>query len=343
MVHLRLLLAACLLLVLPTACSLSRTATRAVEAQSRSRGLVEHRVVDGSRVVRYWKGGEGPPLLLLHGFGGNGVLTWQRQLPALMAHHTVVVPDLLWFGDSHAIGPVEPSLVAQADTMAALIRHERLQGTAVMGISYGGFVTLLLNQRHPDLVGDVIIVDSPGPVFDLDDRNAMLERLGVDSAEDMFVPEDADDVRALIAIVRPGGPRIPRFLLEDIRKSQFSSNHDAHRALLADLVALDGVFAPDDWVLPERSLVIWGEEDPVFPLEVGQELAQTLGAPLFVIQGAAHGPNFQRPRLFNQAVLAFLAGQPLPATSDAASDVASDAASDAAPDEQATVHDQAQP
>ncbi len=305
----RSVLAVLLLSLLLPACSLSRTGTRAVETLSRWQGLTEHRAVFGSRVVRYWKGGEGPPLLMIHGFGGDGLLTWQRNLGPIIRQHTVIVPDLLWFGDSHVLGPVEPSLSAQADAMVDLLDAEGLDRVDVMGISYGGFVTLMLAQVAPERLGSVVIVDSPGPVFGADDRDAMLGRLGVDDLAGMFVPQDADDVRALISLVRPGGPPIPRFLLEDIRRHQFVRDQDAHRALLADLVGLDGVFAPDSWRVPARSLVVWGSDDPVFPLDSGRELADALGADLVVIEGAAHGPNFQEPRQFNDAVLGFLRGE----------------------------------
>lgn len=294
-------------LLLP-ACSLSRSATAVVEQQTRWQGLEERRVVTGARVVRYWVGGEGPPLLLIHGFGGNGLWTWKRQVAALSRQHTLLIPDLLWFGESHVLGPEPPSLAAQVRAMAAVLDQERVERADVMGISYGGFVTLLLAQLHPARVGRAVIVDSPGPVFDDADRQAMLERLGVASAEEMFVPDDRHDVDRLIRIVRPRGPAIPGFLLEDIRRHQFRNNHDAHRALLADLVGLDGAFPPDAWRPPARSLVVWGEQDPVFPLSEGQQLAAALGAELAVIEGAAHGPNFQRPREFNAVVLDFLAG-----------------------------------
>lgn len=294
---------------LSSACSLSRTATRVVEAQTRSQGLQDHTVLLGGRSVRYWMGGQGPPLLLLHGFGGNGLWTWKRQVRALSRTHTLIIPDLLWFGASHSLGPLEPGLAVQVDTMAALLDHLGQARVDVMGISYGGFVTLLLAQRHPERVASVIIVDSPGPVFDAADRQAMLARLEVEDPQQMFVPQDAGDVAALVAIVRPHGPAIPRFLLEDIRRHQFSQNHDQHRALLSDLVGLDGVFVPQSWVRPARSLVIWGDQDPVFPLSEGTQLAEALGARLVVIEDAAHGPNFQHPRPFNQAVLEFLDGE----------------------------------
>ncbi len=48
--------------------------------------------------IHYWKGGNGPWVLLLHGFGGDAATTWQEEMFALSKHYTVIAPDLLWFG-----------------------------------------------------------------------------------------------------------------------------------------------------------------------------------------------------------------------------------------------------
>ena len=296
-------------------CNLTRVATSTIETQARTQGLQERRLAVGGRQIRYWIGGEGPPLLLIHGFGGDGLLTWARQIHDLSRSHTLIIPDLLWFGQSFALG-VEPSITVQVQTMVDLLDHLGLSKVDVAGISYGGFVTLLLQQHHPERTDRVIIVDSPGPVFDAADRQAMLDRLGVTTAEQMFVPQTTQDVERLIEIVRPGGPAIPPFLLRDIQRAHFSRNHDQHRVLLGDLVKMETAFPPGSWRVPPRSLVIWGSEDPVFPLADGRELAAALGSELVVIEGTAHGPNFQRPREFNRAVLDFLDGPAAEAAGD---------------------------
>jgi len=301
-----------LLLALSLAgCNLSHVATRAIEHQARRDDLVEHREVLGARQIRYWMGGDGPPLLLLHGFGGDGLTTWDKQLHDLSATHTLIVPDLLWFGDSSAVG-LSPTLHEQARAMSDLLDQLGIGRADVMGISYGGFVAMMLQQDHPEHVDRLIMVDSPGPVFGPQDQADMLSRLGVTDPAQMFVPETNQDVARLIALVRPKGPAIPGFVLTAIRKDHFSSNHVQKRALLADLVSLDGAFPPDTWTRPRSSLVVWGEDDPVFPLATGQALADALHAELRVVADAAHGPNYQHPREFNAAVLSWLDGAPVP-------------------------------
>lgn len=292
------------------ACSPVRLASQVIETAARNEGLVERRVVIGSRQVRLWVGGEGPPLVLLHGFGGDGLLTWNRQVEELRHHRTLIIPDLLWFGASYGLVP-PPSLEIQARTMWAALDELGVGEVELAGISYGGFVALLMHQLQSERVEALVIVDSPGPIFAPEDVQAMLDRLEIASPEQMFVPETPEDVDRLIAIVRPGGPPIPRPLLVDIQKRHFSRNHDEHRLLLRDLTGLHGAFPASSWKRPGRGLVIWGEEDPVFPLEVGAELAQVMGMELAVMEGLAHGPNFQDPEQFNEILIDFLIrGQP---------------------------------
>lgn len=299
------------LLLLPLlGCSPVRVARRVVEAQARYEGLAERRMVMGSRQLRYWEGGDGPPLVLLHGFGGDGLLTWSRQVEALLPHRRLIIPDLLWFGDSFALA-AEPSLELQARTLWELLDRLGLGfgRTELCGISYGGFVALRMQQARPDNVAALVLVDSPGPVFGPEDVRAMLDRLGVASPEEMFVPDSQAAVARLISIVRPGGPPIPGPILKGIQRVHFGRFPEEHRALLADLLAEQGRWPPDRWVRPARGLVLWGSEDPVFPVESGRRLAEALDMELVVMEGVAHGPNFQRPEEFNARLLAFLTGE----------------------------------
>jgi pimeloyl-ACP methyl ester carboxylesterase len=61
-----------------------------------------------------WKG-KRPAVMLIHGFGGDGPTSWGRVMAALAKQHQVLVPDLLWFGRSHAA--IYPALQAQADAL----------------------------------------------------------------------------------------------------------------------------------------------------------------------------------------------------------------------------------
>ena len=295
----------CLLVsLLLTGCSLSRIGMNAIARKAERLGLAEKQLDASEQTLRYWIGGEGPPVLLIHGFGGDGLATWQGQLRDFTAEHTVIIPDLLWFGGSHSTA--DPTLTLQAATQLALLDALGIEQIDVVGISYGGFVTLRLFQLAPDRLRRVVIVDSPGPMFSDQDAVELAARFGVDDPEDLFVPQTPEAVGDLIGLAYHQDKHLPRFLLRDIQNNLFASHHDALRGLLRDLPANRELLDPTTLEVPPESLVVWGSHDPVFPLEIGREVADLLGAELVCIEQTAHAPQVERPEPFNEAVLEFL-------------------------------------
>lgn len=276
----------------------------AIARKAEREGLTEKQLDATEHTLRYWIGGEGPPLLLIHGFGGDGLATWQGQIRDLAAAHTLVIPDLLWFGGSHSTAA--PSLTLQATAQLSLLDELGIEQIDVVGISYGGFVALRLFQLAPERLRRVVIVDSPGPMFSDQDVSALATRFGVAAPEDLFVPQTPEAVGSLIGLAYHEDKSLPRFLLRDIHNNLFSSHHDALRGLLRELPTNRALLDSSSLSVPPESLVIWGSHDRVFPLDIGRALAEQLGAELVCIEQTAHAPQLERPEPFNEAVLEFL-------------------------------------
>ena len=116
---------ASLLLLLTLGCSIHDWQHRVHSKKMSRAGVTEHTVALGTSTVHYWRGEQeaGPPVLLLHGFGGDALFTWSAQLP-LAERHLLIAPDLLWFGESHADAP--RSIRTQVETFLALLDHAEL-------------------------------------------------------------------------------------------------------------------------------------------------------------------------------------------------------------------------
>jgi len=125
-------------------------------------------VADGvSLHVRRWHGGDGRPVLLVHGLASNARLWDGVALELAAAGHPVAAVDLRGHGRSDA--PDEGYDVATvADDVAALVRHLGWDRPVVAGQSWGGNVVLELAARHPELPGAVAGVD--GGTIDLQAR-----------------------------------------------------------------------------------------------------------------------------------------------------------------------------
>jgi haloacetate dehalogenase len=125
-------------------------------------GFILERVDVGDAELRVRHGGDGPPLLLLHGHPRTHV-TWHRVAPLLAEHFTLVCPDLRGYGESSK-PPTTPdhapySKRAMAGDMVALMRalgHERF---ALAGHDRGALVAFRLAMDHPQAVTRLVIID----------------------------------------------------------------------------------------------------------------------------------------------------------------------------------------
>jgi len=289
-----------------TGFSLSETGLRAIARGLERKGLEEATFTtpDAGHTLHYFAGGEGPPLLMIHGFGGDGAVTWRGQVNALGAHRSLIIPDLLWFGESHS--PAPPTLTAQAEAQLALLDHLGVDKVDVMGISYGGFVLLRMAQLAPERIGKSIIVDSPGPLFSDADITALLSRYDAEAPADIFLPDTPEEVKQVLDLTFHKTPPVPRVLLKDIQRNVFSENRAEQTALLDDLPNNRADITPELLAQLDDILVVWGEFDPIFPLSTGEQLAGALSAELAIIEDADHGPNVEHPKEFNRAVIEFL-------------------------------------
>jgi pimeloyl-ACP methyl ester carboxylesterase len=280
---------------------------RRIERKLHRHGFSPHRAELAGVSLTWWMAGRGPPLWLLHGFGASAPWQWHGQVAALARHHTVVFPDLVFFGESRSARP-ERGLELQVEAVLALadrLGHRRLD---LLGLSYGGFVAAWIAALHPGRVRRLVLSNSPGAVMRRADHDDALARLGVPSMEALLLPDTDEGVGRLIRLAWHRPPPVPRFALREARAMLYSDQVEEKRGLLRALLAhLDTpTEALARWAAP--TLVLWGAHDPIFPVELGRRLADALEqAELHVIPRTAHAPNLERPRLYNRLVREFLA------------------------------------
>lgn len=116
-------------------------------------------VTDGTQYVRV--GGQGPAVLLLHGFGDTGDM-WEPLAAVLVENHTVVVPDLRGMGlSSHPESGYEK--VAQARDLAAILDQLKIREAALITHDIGNMVGYALAAQYSDRITKWVIMDAPLP------------------------------------------------------------------------------------------------------------------------------------------------------------------------------------
>lgn len=254
--------------------------------------------VDGLRVA-YRRVGEGPPVVLLHGYVGDGPTTWRPQLEGLSEEFTVVAWDAPGAGGS-SDPPESIGMAGYADCLAAFVARLGLERPHIVGLSFGGALAIEFCRRHPSMPSTLILASAyagwagslPAEVAQQRLQQALvLADLSADEFVETLLPtmfsevtpqQSVDSFGAALRAFHPVGFRaMARASAEDLRD------------------ALPHITVP--------TLLVYGDKDVRAPLTVGEHLRTAIAdATLVVLPGAGHVCNIEAPEEFNRAVQGFL-------------------------------------
>lgn len=275
-------------------------------AQVERAGMMEKvlELPDGGR-LHYWDRGEGEPLILIHGLGGDAMMNWKEQMLSFDSHYRVIAPDLLWFGDSSS--GAQKNLLTQAEALFALMDHLKIEKTHVVGHSYGGFVAYKMMDSNIQRLKSMTLVSSPGPILQDSELYELLERFGVEKLENLFVPEKPADLRVLNQGIFYKPIPAPGFVYRDIHSTFIEPHKYAQRYLVESLPHERASF---DLTKNHDGLpvfLIWGANDKIFPVHTGINLSRYLRAPIAILDNGAHAIPAENPEVLSQLIEAFLA------------------------------------
>jgi pimeloyl-ACP methyl ester carboxylesterase len=272
--------------------------------------------------VRYHRLGEGPVLVLVHGITSSS-RTWHSVMPALAERYTVIAPDLLGHGRS-AKPRGDYSLGAYASGIRDLLSVLGLSRATVVGHSLGGGIAMQFAYQFPQSIERLVLVDSGG----LGNEVSMLLRAATLPGAEYVLP------LLFGGVARTTGSTVGRIAGRlgikgnaNVRgmAESFASlgDGDARRAFVhtaRSVIDPSGqrVDARDRLYLSEGvpTLLVWGERDPIIPVEHGREAHELMPhSRLEVFPGAGHFPFNDDPQRFVAVVDDFV-GATEPATLD---------------------------
>jgi pimeloyl-ACP methyl ester carboxylesterase len=229
----------------------------------------------GSWRIHYYTGGEGPPVVLIHGLASRGD-DWGAFLPVLAAHHRVYALDLLGYGGSDRPRNVDYSIKLETDIVRRFLDTLHIQRTDLVGVSMGGWIALKLAAEHPERVRKLVLIDSAGFNFP------------TTLTADSFTPHDVAELQKLIDLQTDRAPHIPAFVARDflrvnrehawILKRQFT-------AMLSRRDLMDGRVP----TVTMPTLLLWGTRDQLTPYSLGVRMQRELpNARLVTLNGCGH-------------------------------------------------------
>jgi pimeloyl-ACP methyl ester carboxylesterase len=268
----------------------------------------EPRVADvGGVRTRYFVGGAGPPLVVVHGLGGAAV-NFTLLAPLLARHHRVLIPDLPGHGRSEPLERAD-DLTAYADHVAAVAELEGMFPAPVVGYSMGGVIALRLAVSRPESVTGLALVAAAGIVSVSRRAEIWLAVTGALRPAQIMTRFRGTFARrprlrwlpfGLWGAVDP--PALaPEGVLGFLEgPSQHTDVGTAGRALLKDdpRPDLDRVRCP--------VILVWGSRDRLVPLVDGFEYARRLRAPIRALPAAGHLLVGEQPHACAEILEGFL-------------------------------------
>jgi pimeloyl-ACP methyl ester carboxylesterase len=261
--------------------------------------------LDGRR-THYVKKGQGPPVLLVHGFNLD-LYTWTANIDALSERFTVFAVDL-WGSGYSTRDPAEYGYPLFEEQVRSFLDRLGIERASLVGHSMGGGTSIVFALHHSDRVNKLVLVDSVGiprriplrgQLFKLPFIPAILMGLNTNTVRkknllDYWIHRrrllSDDTFEMLTRHQKIHGTT--EALLTILRKDFFNT-------LEEEIRALSNVGIP--------ILIVWGKEDKSVPLESGERMHEILTeSRLEVIENAGHLANFDQSERFNELVIEFL-------------------------------------
>ena len=245
--------------------------------------------------IHYYEAGQGPVVILLHGLGSNAGI-WANNIAPLAAHYHVYAPDQIGFG--HSDKPLlDYKIQTFVEFLQGFMESQNIRKAALVGNSLGGWIAADFTAQHPDLVSNLVLVNSAGL------------RFGQGPIPDLN-PSSLAGMRQVLELI--------------FYNKQMVTDELVHYAFTNHLKDNDGYtvqrtlagFAQDQFeesklaAIRVPTLVIWGRNDDLIPLSKGEQFHQGIaGSKMAVINQCGHVPELEKPEEFDRVLIEFLTQQ----------------------------------
>lgn len=269
--------------------------------------------VDGAR-VHFQEFGDAtkPTILLIHGYTAS-LYVWKTVAPMLADEgFHVVALDLLGFGYSEKPSWFDYSIASQSRMVARFMNRLGIGRATIVGSSYGGAVAATLALDYAERVEKLVLVDAVSN--DNLKNHPILKLASIPGIGEAITPFLVDSrmfqrhrMRSTLAKANHDLITIDR--VEAILRPLSAA--DAHHSLLATSRAWDAERIEEDaHLINQPTLIVWGENDIVIPVEDGHRLHESiLNSRLVVLRNCGHVPQEEKSDLFVELVSEFCRDQ----------------------------------
>jgi pimeloyl-ACP methyl ester carboxylesterase len=267
--------------------------------------VTERRLQLGGVSTAVLEGGDGPPVVLLHG-PGEYAAKWLRVIPDLVMTNRVVAPDLPGHGASQPIdGPPESDrLLAWLDD---LIECTCPTPPVLVGQILGGAIAARYASERGDRLSSLVLVDSLGlgafqPTPDFGQALTAFIAEPTEETHDRLWSRCAFDLPTMRHHMGDRWEQIKAYNLDRARVPDLRATQHA----LMEQFGMCEIPPADLARIAVPTTLIWGRHDLATPLPIAQAASARHGWPLHVIENAADDPPMEQPKAFLKVLRAAL-------------------------------------
>lgn len=260
--------------------------------------------IPGFEVAYLDSGGDGEPLLLVHGFGADKD-NFTRVARHLTASYRVIAIDLPGFGESSTPGDQRYGIREQTARLGQIMDALKLRSAHLGGSSMGGWIIAAFAVLYPDRADSLWLL-APGGVSTANESE--VRRIHRETGELRLVAETPDDFGRVLDIVFAKPPVIPSSI-KAVLGARAARHQILHRRIFLELG--EEAF----WLEPQLAgnvipaLIVWGDQDRVLDVS-GAAVFQSLlpNGKTIIMPGIGHLPMLEAPRQVAEDYVGFRGG-----------------------------------
>jgi len=252
--------------------------------------------IDGNKIRYFEEGTSANTLLLLHGLGASAD-RWENVIPFFAKKFRVIVPDLIGFGYSDK-PMVDYTTDYFAEFVSKFVNKLGIKKLNIIGSSLGGEIAAEYIINHNVNVTKLVLV-SPSGIM----KHSTPALNSYISAA--LYPNNESALNAFQAM--SGRKKIDEKIVSGFVERMQLPN--AKMAFMSTLLGLSNskVVTEKLQLITIPTLIIWGENDPVIPIEYAQSFVSGINdCRFYKMTGCGHVPYVEKPKVFFQIVSDFL-------------------------------------
>lgn len=266
-------------------------------------GLRQEEIEIAGTSIVYSIGGQGEPLLLLHGLGASRA-TFDAVSATLIRRYRIVIPDLPGFGESGLAPDGDYGIDAQVEWVERFVESIGLSSFHLGGNSMGGWIAAAYAAKYPQRVKSLWLLAAAG-------TEEMLETEAVKARQEngdyLLLSRTIAEFDAVMERIFYRAPPLP-YALRWAGSRLAASKFPLHSKIFDQLLERgeDYRLEPSLPKVSAPTLLVWGEHDEVVPLPVMRRFEALLpNARTILMPEIGHVPQMEAPRRVAQDYLRF--------------------------------------